>query len=358
LPEPERVVTVGIIGSGGIAGLHADYYKRIPYVRVAAVADIVPGRAQAFIERYGFQGARAYTDYRELLEREPEIQAVSVCTFNRAHHQPTVDALRAGKHVLLEKPLSVTLEEAVDMVRTARQTDRMLCVGFQSRFEPRVLTAQRIVASGRLGKVYYAETGGGRRKGIPGGTFVRRESAGGGAVLDIGCYSIDTAMFVLGNPRPLTVTAYTSNYFGTSPVYSKQAWGGGVDPATFDVEDFGVAMIRLEGDACLYFKISWAMHFDSLGRTFFLGTEGGLDMDAMRVYHDEFGLGVHTDVPLIETPWKDAWFRKVEAFAEAVRDGGPAPVPAEDVLRGQAILDAIYRSAQAKAEVRVEIPTV
>jgi predicted dehydrogenase len=349
-------VRVGIIGSGGIAGLHADYYKRIPFVRVVAVADVVPGRAAAFVQSHGLQGAAAFTDHRDLLQLD--LDAVSVCTFNRAHHGPTVDALQAGKHVLVEKPLSVTLAEAVDMCRAARHSGKMLCVGFQSRFEPRVMTARRIVASGALGRVYYAETGGGRRKGIPGGTFTRRETAGGGAVLDIGCYSLDTAFHVLGNPRPLAVSAYTGRHFGTSPVYSKQAWGGGVDPATFDVEDFGVAFVRLEGDACLVFKISWAMHFDSLGRMFFLGTEGGLDADAMRLYHDRFGLGVHTDVSVEGAPWQDAWFRKVEAFAEAVRDGGPAPVPAEDVLPSQAVLDAIYRSADAHAEVEVAIPPI
>jgi predicted dehydrogenase len=357
VPTQDTEIQVGIIGSGGIAGLHADYYKRIPYVRVVAVADVVPGRAESFIRRYGFDGARAYTDHRDMLAHEPGMVGVSICTFNQAHHRPAVDALEAGKHVLLEKPMSVTLEQAVDMVRAARRSGRMLYVGFQSRFEAGVMTARRIVASGRLGKVYYAETGGGRRKGIPGGTFTRRETAGGGAILDIGCYSLDTALHVLGNPRPLTVTAYTSNYFGTSPVYSRQAWGGGVDPATFDVEDFGAAFVRLEGDCCLVFKISWAMHLDTLGRTFFLGTEGGLDMDAMRIYHDEFGTGVHTDVPK-EAPWKDAWFRKVEAFAEALRDGSEAPIPGEDVLRGQAILDAIYRSAAARSEVRVEIPPI
>ncbi len=357
MPETQAEVRVGIIGSGGIAGLHADYYKRIPYVRVVAVADVVPGRAESFIQRYGFTGAQAYTDYRDMLAREHEMVGVSVCTFNQAHHRPTIDALDAGKHVLVEKPMSVTLEQGLDMVRAARRSGHMLYVGFQSRFEAGVMTARRIVASGRLGKVYYAETGGGRRKGIPGGTFTRQESAGGGAILDIGCYSLDTAMHVMGNPRPLTVSAYTGNHFGTSPVYSKQAWGGGVDPAKFDVEDFGAAMIRLDGDACLFFKISWAMHFDSLGRTFFLGTEGGLDMDAMRIYHDEFGTGAHTDVPK-QGPWKDAWFRKVEAFAEALRDGGSAPIPGEDILRSQAILDAIYRSAAAKSEVKVEIPEI
>jgi predicted dehydrogenase len=351
-----REVRIGIIGSGGIAGAHAERYKKIPGVKVVAVADVVPGRAEAFIQRFGFSEARAFTDHRELLKMD--LDGVSVCTFNAAHYQPTMDALAAGKHVLLEKPMAVTLAEGLDMVRQARRYGRMLSIGFQTRYEPRVMTAKRIVASGLLGKIYYAETGGGRRKGIPGGTFVRKETAVGGAVLDIGCYSLDTALHVLGNPRPLTVSAYTSDYFGKSPVYARQAWGGNMKPEDFTVEDFGVAMVRLEGDAVLVFKIAWAMHAETLGPTFFLGTEAGLDMDRMRIYHDQFGVGVATDVPVTGGGWGDAFTRKIEHFVEAIRTGGPAPIPGEEILPSTAIIDGIYRSAAERAEVKVEIPPI
>ena len=349
-------VRIGIIGSGGIAGAHAERYKKVPGVRVAAVADVVPGRAQQFIERFGFAGARAFSDHREMLRED--LDAVSVCTFNAAHYQPTIDALNAGKHVLLEKPMAVSLEQGLDMVRTARRTGRMLSIGFQTRYDADVMTARRVVASGALGQIYFAETGGGRRKGIPGGTFVRRETAIGGAILDIGCYSLDTAMHIMGNPRPLTVSAVTGNHFGTSPNYARQAWGGQMRPEDFTVEDFGMAMIRLEGGATLVFKISWAMHAATLGQTFFLGTEGGFNLSEMRLYQDRFGLGVQTDVPKQGGNWGDSFFRKIEAFVEAVRTGGPAPIPGEEILHSTAILDAIYRSAAERDEVRIELPAI
>jgi len=354
--QEQKEVRIGIIGSGGIAGAHAERYKKVPGAKIVAVADVVPGRAEQFIQRYGFEGARAFTDHREMLKED--FDAVSVCTFNAAHYQPTMDALQAGKHVLLEKPMAVSLTQGVDMVRAARSAGKMLTIGFQTRYDANVMTARRIVASGALGKIYFAETGGGRRKGIPGGTFVRKASAIGGATLDIGCYSLDTAMYVMGNPRPLTVSAYTSNHFGTSPVYAKQAWGGDMDPTKFDVEDFGMAMVRLEGDAVLVFKISWAMHANTLGATYFLGTEGGLNMEEMRFYHDQFGVGVQTDVPARGGNWNDSFFRKIQAFVEAVRTGGPAPIPGEDIVHATAIIDAIYRSAAEKAEVKIEIPRI
>ncbi len=351
----QRDVRIGIIGSGGIAGAHAERYKKIPGVRLAACADVIPGRAEQFISRLGLQGARAFTDTAEMLKED--LDGVSICTFNAAHYQPTIQALEAGKHVLLEKPMAVSLEQGVDMVRTSRRMGKMLSIGFQSRYDAPVRVARRIVAAGTLGRIYYAETGGGRRKGIPGGTFVRRESAVGGAILDIGCYSIDTAMHILGNPRPLTVSAYTSDCFGKSPVYSKQAWGGNMKPEEFTVEDFGMAMVRLEGDAVLVFKIAWAMHANTLGATFFLGTEGGLNMDEMRLYHDEFGRGVQTELGRPEGRG-DSFLRKIELFVEAIRTGGPAPIPGEEIIHSTAIIDAVYRSAAERAEVRIEIPEI
>lgn len=347
---------IGIIGTGGIAGAHAERYKKVPGARVVAAADIVPGKAAAFLERFEFTGAKAFADYRELLQED--LDAVSVCTYNALHYQTTMDALAARKHVLLEKPMSTTLAEGVDMVRAAREARRMLTIGFQSRYDPTVIKAREIVQSGELGQIYYVETGGGRRRGIPGGTFVSKATAGGGAVLDIGCYSLDTTMFVLGHPKPLTVSAFLCNHFGTSPVYSKTASWGGVDPTKFDVEDFGAAMIRLEGGICVIFKISWAMHMDTLGPAMWLGTEGGLKLqDGLKLYHDRFGSEARTE---LQQPGRsesgDPFLRKVERFVDAVREGKPAPIPADEVLLTQAMLDGVYRSAQQGREVAIEIP--
>ena len=365
LAEDKRVVRIGIIGSGGIAGAHAAAYKQIEGARVVAVCDVVPGRAQAFIERHGLEGAVAYEDHRRMLEAD--LDGVSVCTFNRAHHQPTVDALRAGRNVLLEKPMAVTLAEAVEMAEAAERAGRILSIGFQSRYDPNIMLCKHVAESGALGQVYYVETGGGRSRGIPGGTFVRRETAGGGAILDIGCYSLDTAMHLLGHPRPLTVSATTSNHFGRSPEYVR-AVGGRWDPATFDVEDFGVAFVRLEGGVTLVFKISWAVHTDSLGKTQFLGTRGGLQIDApggtgdegvqgIVLFHDEAGVPVRTELPPRRgRRGPDPFVRKVEEFVAAIADGGPAPIPGSQVLRSMAIIDGIYRSAERGRE--VEVPAV
>ena len=269
-------VRIGIIGSGGIAGAHAAGYRPLKGVRVVAVADVVPGRAKAFIEGQGLEGAEAFSDHREMLTRD--LDAVSVCTFNAAHYQPTMDALAAGKHVLLEKPMATTLADGLAMVRQARASGRMLSIGFQSRYQPNAIAAHALAASGALGHIYYAETGGGRRRGIPGGTFVRRDTAVGGAVLDIGCYSLDTALWVMGNPRPLTVSATTSNHFGSSPERARlTSWDRRMDPAKFDVEDFGVATLTFSTGVVAALEVTWhGTPGASAGTRQFVGTRGQL----------------------------------------------------------------------------------
>lgn len=357
-----KKIRIGIIGSGGIAGAHVRGYKTMENVEIVGVADVIPGKAEEFIQAKELDGAQGFDDHRKLLELD--LDGVSICTPNVAHHQTTVDALRAGKHVLVEKPLSVTLEQGIDMVQTAEATGKMLSVGFQPRYDPNMLTLKEIVQSGQLGKVYFVETGGGRRRGMPGGTFVRKELAGAGAMADIGCYSLDLALNTLGYPKPLTVSAYTSNYFGTNPKYHPQA-------SQFDVEDFGVAMIRLEGDIVLNYKISWAMHMDTLGATMFLGTDAGLkvtpagtgpwsgvwdgSVGSITMYHDM--MGHHTESPIpIKTHQLNLFNEKVRDFVDAIANDRPAPIPAAEILYNQAIIDAVLRSSESKREVTIDLP--
>ncbi|MCC3377114.1 Gfo/Idh/MocA family protein [Cohnella sp. REN36] len=355
-------VKIGIIGSGGIARAHVSAYRKLPFVELVAVADVIPGKARQFTELEGLKDTAAYDSHTELLAQD--LDGVSICTPNVSHHRTTVDSLRAGKQVLLEKPMSVTLAEALEMTQTARETGRMLTLGFQPRYDPNMKLLQDIVQSGRLGKVYYVETGGGRRRGMPGGTFISKKLAGAGAMADIGCYSLDMALNTLGYPRPVSVSAFTSNHFGTNPVYHPEA-------AKFEVEDFGVAMVRFENDLVLQFKISWAMHMDTLGATMFLGTDAGLKVTpagsgpwsgvwdgavgAMTMFHDDFGGHTSTNVPLIGHSL-NLFDEKVRDFAEAVRDGRPAPIPGDQILIQQAIIDGVLRSADTRREVSIELP--
>lgn len=355
-------IKIGIIGSGGIARYHAEAYRKLPDVDIVAVADIIPGRAKQFVESLGLMETQAFDSHTELLKLE--LDGVSICTPNASHHHTSIDALQAGKQVLLEKPMSVTFDQALEMTRVSHETGNMLTIGFQPRYDPNMKKLQQIVQSGRLGNVYYVETGGGRRRGMPGGTFIRKELAGAGAMADIGCYSLDLALNTMGHPRPLTVSSYTSSHFGRNSLYHNEA-------DSFEVEDFGVALVRFENDMVLHFKISWAMHMDTLGATMFLGTDAGLKVTpfgsgpwsgvwdggigSMTLFHDDFGGHTETKVPLIEHS-RNLFDDKVHDFVAAVRGGRPAPIPADQILIQQAIIDGVLRSSDQRREVSVELP--
>ncbi|MDQ0858897.1 Gfo/Idh/MocA family protein [Bacillus sp. V2I10] len=357
-----NTINIGIIGSGGIASAHARAYKEIPNVKIVAVADVIPGKANLFIEQLELKDAKGFDDHLELLNMD--IDGVSVCTPNVAHHYTSIDALYAGKHVLVEKPMAVTLEQAIEMVEASRKTSKMLSVGFQPRYDPNMQAVKEIVQSGQLGNVYYVEVGGGRRRGMPGGTFINKQLAGAGAMADIGCYSLDLALNALGYPKPLTVSAYTSNHFGTNSAYHSES-------EKFEVEDFGVAMIRLEGGIVLNFKISWAMHMDSLGPTLFLGTNAGLKLTpagsgpwsgvwdggigSISLFHDIKGHHVESTIP-VKNHQLNIFNEKVRDFVGSIKDGTSAPIPGDQIVINQAIIDGILRSSEQGREVSVELP--
>ena len=268
----EGKLKYGIIGTGWIAESHIQSLLKMDDVEIVALADLIPGKAEAFAEQWGVKGARYYPDHASMLKAE-KLDAVSNCTYNVAHAQTTIDALNAGVNVLLEKPMCVTTEEAVEIMRAEKKSGKLLSIGFQPRMDENMKMIKRIVDSGVLGKIYYIQTGGGRRRGIPNSTFIEKSTGGIGAMGDIGCYSLDMVLNAIGYPKPLTVTGYTSNFFGTNPKYQRpdKFHTAAENAARFGVEDFAAAFVRLEGDIILDFRISWAMHLDTPGDTVILG---------------------------------------------------------------------------------------
>ena len=167
----DRKLKVGIIGTGWIAESHIECYMKMKDVEIVAGADLIPGKAEAFFKRYGVEGVHCYPSHKEMLDNE-ELDAVSICTYNRQHAEPTIYALEKGVNVLLEKPMCVTTEEAIEIMRAEKKSGKILSIGFQPRMDNNMKMIKKIVDSGELGKIYYIQTGGGRRRGIPeGGTL-------------------------------------------------------------------------------------------------------------------------------------------------------------------------------------------
>jgi predicted dehydrogenase len=234
-----------------------------------------------------------------------------------------------------------------------------------------MILLKEIVQSGVLGKIYYIQTGGGRRRGIPtpfGTSFIEDKTAGLGALADIGCYSLDMVLNALGNPKPLTVSGYKSAFFGQSPDYiGYKKCGHPEYHKVFEVDDFAAAFIRMEGDLVIDFCISWAMNMDTSGDTLILGTKGGLRIPStecwggstggpMTLYHEVDGKQVETVIP--ELPHDNLFLCKLRAFVEAIKSGKKAPIPTSEILYNQAIIDAVVNSAALGREVEIVIPEI
>ena len=374
--DTSKILRVGIIGCGNIANSHAGTYVKQPDAKIVAVCDLIEDRAREFAAKHGLEDCAIYTDYKEMLAKEG-LDCVSVCTYNRQHAPCAIDALDAGVNVIVEKPLCVTLEEGIEMMKAEKRSGKILSIGFQPRFNDNMKEIKKIVESGELGDIYYIQTGGGRRRGIPIGhecSFIRDDTAGLGALGDIGCYSLDMVLNAIGYPKPLTVTGYKSAFFGQSPEHyasHKLSYGGVYYDESlakvFSVDDFAAAFVRLEGGIILDFRIAWAMNIDSPGDTIILGTKGGLRIPAtdcwngsiggpMTIYKEVAGTQVETTIPMF--PDGDLWQGKIRSFLDAVKTGGKAPIPISQIIYNQAILDGILRSSNEGKEVTIEIPEV
>ena len=361
-----RKLRIGIIGTGGIAHAHANAYRSFPDVEVVAGADIIPGKARKFLDEFGWTDAAAYESHEELCRRD-DIDAVSICTYNGQHAVCAIAALESGKHVLLEKPMCVTLAEGIEIMRAEKKSGKIITIGFQPRYNNNCRKIKSIVESGRLGKIYYVQIGGSRRRGIPVSTFREKDKAVFGAIGDLGCYSLDLSLNSIGYPKPLSVSAYTSDYFGKNPKYYAES-------DRFSVDDFSAAFIRLEGDIILDYRMAWAMHMDICSDFVILGTDAGLkatapspnplwgsiisgDIAGLYLMHDELGEPVTTPLTLVSTPY-DIFNKKVRDFVDAVENDRPAPIPTSQIIRNQAILDAMLTSAREKCEIKIDIPEI
>ena len=368
-----RKYKIAIIGTGWIAEAHMESYMNMPDVEVVAGADLIPGKAEAFFKRFGVK-ARCYNSDEELLANEKELDGVSICTYNCQHAPCAIRALEAGINVMLEKPFTVTLEEAIEVMKAEKKSGKILTIGFQPRLDPNMQMIKKIVESGELGKVYYIQTGGGRRRGIPtpfGTSFIEKDKGGIGALGDIGCYSLDMVLNAIGYPKPLTVSGYKSDFFGKNPKTFSEEGRPAEYADIFGVDDFAAAFVRLEGGIILDFRIAWAMNINTPGDTIILGTEGGLRIPStdcwngsvggeMTIYKNVAGAQVETKVPILQDYSGMSLFdKKLRSFLDAIDNPSlGAPVPSSQILYNQAIIDGIAKSHSIGKEIDIVIPEI
>jgi len=347
------VIGIGIVGSGGIARqAHMPGYKALEAegVRIVACADAVEETARAAAAQ--FEVPHVFTDYRRLLEMD-EIHAVSVCTPNYLHMQPTIEALEAGKHVLCEKPLAMNAVEGKAMVEAARRTGKKLQVGFMTRYQSAAQALKRFVDAGEMGEIYFARAQAMRRRGIPGwGVFTQKDKQGGGPLIDIGVHILDLTLWLMGHPKPLTCSGQTYAKFGHRP--GMVGLLGKWDHTTFTVEDFAVGLIRFDNGATLVLESAFCANQEprDVFNTELFGTEGGCSYSPCKMYFEKHQTLI--DASPAYLPQAKPYEAEVRDFIEAVRNDTEVPVTGEQALMTTQIIDAIYRSSEEGREVPVE----
>jgi predicted dehydrogenase len=283
--------------------------------------------------------------------------AVSVCSPNGAHAPNSIAALKAGAHVIVEKPMAMNAREAEAMIKAANAGGRKLVIGFQQRYDARSTFLREAVERGEFGKVLYARVQALRRRGIPNwGVFGRKELQGGGPMIDIGVHALEMCHFVMGSPRPVAAVGNCFTYIGDKRSDVRSAWANW-DYKTYTVEDLAVGMIRFETGAMLTIEASFAAHIEKDVMGFnLMGTKAGGNWDPPAIFTDR-GRHMVNETPawLASSGWGAVWPHKMRNFVDHVLHGKPTMAPAEHGLMVQKMLDAIYASAAAGGK-EVAIP--
>jgi predicted dehydrogenase len=355
-----KKLKVGIIGCGGIAGQkHLPAITKINEVELTAFCDIIPERAEKLCKEFGAQGAKTYTDYKDLI-KDSSIDVIHVCTPNRSHSPITVDSLEAGKHAMCEKPMATSYIEAKKMVDTAKKAGKLLTIGYQYRCLPEPLYLKKICERGDLGEIYFAKAHALRRRGVPTwGVFLNEKEQGGGPLIDIGTHALDMTLWMMDNYKPKSVTGNVYKKLNGNPDCGNVF--GPWDPKEFTVEDSAFGFVTMENGATIFLEASWALNILDTGEAncTLCGTKAGADMkDGLRINSDELGkFSVKKpDLDVGGVQYYEGVSMKPEDMEcrnwyDAILKGTELRVKPEQAMVVTQILEGIYESARIGKQV-------
>ena len=350
-----KKLRAGFIGCGGIATQkHMPSLATTGRAEMVAFCDIIEERAVKAAKDFGTPDAKCYTDYKKMLE-DKSLDMVYVCTPNKSHSFITIDALEAGNHVMCEKPMAKTYEEAKAMVEAANRTGKLLTIGYQTRYQPDSQYIKQSVERGDLGDIYFAKAHALRRRAVPTwGVFLNEEEQGGGPLIDIGTHALDLTLWYMNNYKVKSVMGNVYHKLNSNGVCGNAF--GPWDPKEFTVEDSAFALITMEDGATVVLESSWALNLiDAFeARATLCGTKAGADMnDGVRINGDDFGrLYVSKPdlsaggVAFFEGEGGNNNVTEQLVFVNAIEKGTPLTVLPEQALVVTQVLEAIYKSAE------------
>ncbi len=349
-----KILKVGVVGVGGIAKTHMPGWVASEHAEVVAGSDISAEALENWGAVYGV--TKLATDPAELF-RDPDIDIIDVCTPNRYHAPISIAALDAGKHVLCEKPLAPTPEEIEAMIAARDRSGKLLMTAQHFRFRGDSQALKAEVAAGALGDVYHARSWMLRRGWLPARPgFIYKKHSGGGPTIDVGVHILDLTLWLMDNPQPVAVSGVAKAPLALREGAFSQ-WRLDPIPQDMDVEDFAAAFVRFEDGATLVLETSWLLHHDTPGedtQIWLYGTEGGCHWPSTKILETNYETKQFSNRFLQLTQDKmEPHALECVAFAKAITEGAPSPVPAEESLQVLQILDGIYRSEREGGEVRV-----
>lgn len=351
----QQSVRIGVIGAGNIGRVHIQSLINHPGVAITAVTDSYLPAAEKTAADFGI--ATTHPNAESLIA-DPLIDAVIIAVPNQFHAPFAVQALQAGKHVLLEKPMGIDLPSAKQILKAQEASGKVLMVAHQMRWGSIPLQVKEQIDKGALGHIYNAKAGWFRRKGIPGwGTwFTQKELSGGGPLIDIGVHLLDLSLHLMGNPKPISVYGSTYAEFGPK----KRGIGGWGTPdwnGIYDVEDLATALIKMDNGSTLSLEVSWAVHMDTDSMPFIhlMGSEGGASVrgNKGKLLTESFDRAADVE---LTTPANDIGdrYRLNDHFLECIRDGKQPLTSALSGFTNNLILDAIYESSRTGNEIKLD----
>jgi len=357
-------IKAGIIGAG-IGKYHIEGYQAHSGAEVVALCDVNEQALTEVADDFGIPNT--FTDHKEMLKMD--LDCVSVCVPNALHRPLAVDCLKAGKHVLTEKPLAPNAREGQKMVDAAKAAGKTLMIQFNNRYRPEAQLLKKYVDGGELGDLYFARCGWIRRNGIPGwgGWFTSKEMAGGGPLIDLAVHMLDLTMWLMGNPEPEVCMASTYSVFGPQ-MEALGPWGTPNTKGKFDVEDMAVGMIKFAGGQTIMLEASWASRIRqefvystmcgskagaSLERVFDFDGDDDTAVDTLELYTQENGVPVNREL-IVEPDPAMGRVAAVMHFVDCLKSGKEPVSPGTDGLRIMKILDAMYKSAETGKAVNIK----
>jgi predicted dehydrogenase len=350
-----ETLKVGVIGTGSISNAHLNAYTNNKHTELYSICDLNEDRARKKADQFGVP--KVYTDYREML-LDREIDAVSICTWNNLHAEMAIAALEAGKHVLVEKPLSMTVDEALRVEEAVRRSGKLLQVGFVRRHAANTRILKQFIDAGDLGEIYYAKASCLRRFGNPGGWFADKSRSGGGPLIDLGVHVIDVCWYLMGRPKVKSISGNTYQKLGNRANIKNLAFykAADYDPSKNTVEDLANALIRFDNGASLLVDVSFTLHArnDEISVKLY-GDKGGAELEPelflVSERHDTI-LNMAPQVKHNTFDFKEAFESQIDHFTDCILNGKMTASSVQDGVEMMKILCGIYESSEKGIEIQ------